>query len=382
MSVPEDSIPEGDDFEAAKRLFFEGLSCHQAGDDAGAERHYLASLDKLPGRVSTLVNLAASRLRLGRAGDALSSAQTALAIDANDAQALQHAADALAQLGRHDEALHTLQRLLTLQPNHPIAWSRRGSLLREMNRHAEAAFAFQEALRCGADPELNGFYLASVESTSLQAPPDAPRSYVEGLFDQYATGFNTHLVQDLHYEAHQTLVKLVRSQAHAPFLSALDLGCGTGLCGGLLRPMAQRLVGIDLSLKMLDEARKSGFYDQLEHASLDAWLAGTDERHDLVIAADVFIYVGGLESAFAGVQRVMSRGLFAFSVELADQGGVDALPAASYLLQPSLRYAHSRGYIEALADRHGFRVVATQVGRIREDQRKAIEGLYVVLAKP
>ena len=35
----------------------------------------------------------------------------------------------------------------------------------------------------------------------------------------------------------------------------LDAGCGTGLCGPLLRPLAARLVGVDLSEKMVELAR-------------------------------------------------------------------------------------------------------------------------------
>ena len=37
-------------------------------------------------------------------------------------------------------------------------------------------------------------------------------------------------------------------------LDVLDAGCGTGLCGPLVAPYARRLVGVDLSARMLAQA--------------------------------------------------------------------------------------------------------------------------------
>ena len=37
-------------------------------------------------------------------------------------------------------------------------------------------------------------------------------------------------------------------------LDVLDIGCGTGLCGPLVAPYARRLVGVDLSGRMLAQA--------------------------------------------------------------------------------------------------------------------------------
>lgn len=94
-----------------------------------------------------------------------------------------------------------------------------------------------------------------------------------------------------------------------------------------------------------------------------------------MIAADVFIYVGALETVFEGVARVLQpAGVFCFTVEIP--------PGASELvLQPSLRYAHSAGYIRKLAEPHGFDISATQPRTIREDQGAPIPGLFAWLAK-
>ncbi len=366
--------PQPDSFARAKASFLDGLASYQAGQLDDAERHYLASLALLPGRASTLINLAATQLRLGRAHDALASADAALRAEADSIDALLHRGTALAQLGRATEALAAFEQLLATEPTHAAAWSFSGSLLREMNRPGDAAHAYREALRHGADPVLNSYYLASV--TAVEAPPTAPATYVAALFDGYADDFDAHLVGQLHYDAHRRLVDTLAAAAGGSYRSALDLGCGTGLCGPRVRPMAQRLTGVDLSGRMLERARVLGSYDRLECADIAAFLEHTDEQHDLVLAADVFIYVGDLARVFAGVRRVMASGVFCFSVET-----LPTTDDADFRLLPSLRYAHSTDYILRLAATHGFSPISLVPGPVREEQRAAIDGLYVCLRR-
>ena len=367
-----DQQPDG--FERAKASFRDGLASFQAGRLEEAEQHYRLSLTLLPGRASTLINLAATQLRRGRADDALASADAALRAEADSVDALLHRGTALAQLGRAAEALAAFQRLLAAEPTHAAAWSFSGSLLREMHRPGDAAHAYREALHHGAEPALNGYYLASV--TATDPPPTAPAAYVEALFDDYADDFDAHLVGQLHYEAHRRLVDALIAAAGGTYGSALDLGCGTGLCGPLVRPMTQRLTGVDLSVRMLERARVLGVYDRLQCADIVAFLEHTEERHDLVLAADVFIYIGDLARVFAGVRRVMASGVFCFSIE--------TLPAgddADFHLLPSLRYAHATDYILRLAAAHGFDPIGLVPGPVREEQRAAIDGLYVCLRR-
>lgn len=360
-----------DNFEQAKAFFRLGLEHYQAGRFAQAERDYAASLALLPGRVSTLTNLGATRLKLGRMDDALEVLDQALAQEAGNVEALGHRATALAELGRRAEALVTFDRLLQLEPRLGFAWSLRGLLLKDEGRLDEAAAAFRNAIDNGADVELNCHYLASV---SGQLPPAPPRQYVETLFDSYAEGFEQHLLEVLNYRAHQVLVQRLAAM-NRRFDCALDLGCGTGLCGALVQPMTKWLDGVDLSGNMVAQARARGVYDQVEQADLTEFLAAATRRYDLVLAADVFIYVGVLDGVFAGVARVLEPGgVFCFSVEAA--GG-----EADLALRPSLRYVHSERYLRRLAAEHGFEVQAVARHPIREDQQQPIPGLFAWLTR-
>lgn len=365
--------PADDSFEQAKAAFVDGLACQRAGRFAQAEAHYRQSLSLLPGRASTLINLAATQLRLARPHDALASADGALVVEPGSTDALLHRATALAQLGRLPDALAAFERLLTWDPAHALAWSMRGSLLREMQRFDEAARAFRQALHHGADPALNAYYLAAVEARD--APPASPHAYVQGLFDGYADEFDQHLVERLHYQGHRHLVDGLLAISGRRYESALDLGCGTGLCGALVRPHVNRLTGVDLSARMLDKARELGVYDRLEQGDVVEFMGRDDQRHELLLASDVLIYIGDLQPLFEAARRVMERGVFCFSVELAE--GSDA----GFQLQPSLRYAHSKPYLLRLAAQHGFSLIAMRSAPVREDQREPVDGLYVYLER-
>jgi len=376
-------------FEQARAFFLQGLSHYQAGRFGAADTSLSAALALVPGRPSTLTNLGATRLKLGRPAEALELLREVLAQEPSNLEALGHCASSLAELGQAHAALDCLERLLALDSSVGHAWSLRGSLLREQGQHALAAVSFRQALDHGADPVLNAYYLASVGQA--EAPPVAPRDYVEQLFDGYAEQFDGSLVQQLNYRAPEVLADRLRAFGRR-FEHALDLGCGTGRCGPLLQPLAARIDGVDLSSNMLARARAQGVYAQMAQADVAEFLAGTPDRYDLVLAADVFIYLGSLEAVFAGVAGVLrAGGLFCFTVEAADGDGdgdgdgdanAPGAPDPGWLLRPSLRYAHSESYIRRLAAHHGFEVADTVRQALREEQRSPVPGLFFWLGKP
>ncbi|RYY89395.1 MAG: methyltransferase domain-containing protein, partial [Comamonadaceae bacterium] len=182
-----------------------------------------------------------------------------------------------------------------------------------------------------------------------------------------------HLVQALRYDAPRRLADGLAARGRR-FRSALDLGCGTGLCGPHLRALADRVTGVDLSRNMLDKAQALGIYDTLVQADVLAYLAAAREPVDLVMAADVFIYVGALDGVFREVARLLpDGGSFCFTVEEATAGELE--------LRPSLRYAHSEDLLRRLADANGLRVGSLERGTVREEQRAPIPGLFTWLEK-
>ena len=102
-------------------------------------------------------------------------------------------------------------------------------------------------------------------------------------------------------------------------------------------------------------------YDDLVEREITEHWKATQARYDLVLAADVFTYVGDIEPVFAALARVLQpNGLLAFSVEAAPDD-------VEFQLRDSLRFAHSRRHIEALAQRHGYTLLQCQRQAMRED---------------
>lgn len=359
--------------DQARAFFRQGVAAYEAGRLEQAERDFAAALALAPGRPSVLTNLGAVRLKLGRLQDALDLLEEALAAEPDNLEAVSHAAVASAELGRIERAVTLFQRAVTLDPARPMAWTQLGQALKEAGQAAEAATAFREARERGGDAALNAFYLAAV--TGEAAPSHAPRAYVEALFDNYAAAFDQHLVAGLGYDAPRRLLRPL-ADAGTQVTHALDLGCGTGLCGPLLRPLAQRVTGVDLSRAMLDRALATGAYDELVQADAVTFLTASRDPLDLVVAADVFIYIGALDEVFAGAAARMPGGaLFVFSVE----EPADNEPALA--LRASLRFAHAEPYVRRLADTHGFTVEALDRAPVRHDQQVAVPGLFARLRR-
>ena len=250
----------------------------------------------------------------------------------------------------------------------------------------------------------------------------------------------------LGYSTPGKLMRLVLEAAaagpggRARWARCADLGCGTGLAGVEARPHVAFLAGCDLSGGMVAEARArlrpggivgggsgggggSGasadvaapsswpLYDRLDVAEIEAWLRGPAARggFDLVLAADVLVYIGALDGVFRAVAAAMGARddaagdaageaagevatapapfaaprLFAFSTEAfpgegegegesegegegEDEGeggrasggrvgaGTGAGAAPGFALTGTGRCVHSRRYVRRVARAHGF----------------------------
>ncbi|WP_296948762.1 class I SAM-dependent methyltransferase [uncultured Massilia sp.] len=184
----------------------------------------------------------------------------------------------------------------------------------------------------------------------------------------------------LGYRTPALLDALLRRHGGMPG-SVADLGCGTGLCAPFLRPAATRLAGVDLSPKMLDRARATGLYDELACADIGDWLASQQDAHDLLVAADVLVYIGALETLFARARAALRPGgRLAFSCEaLEDGGGAGAGADADYAIRASNRYAHALGYVERCAADAGFTLVEAERAALRREHGADVAGWLVLL---
>ena len=303
--------PAGD---AAQRLLTLATAHHRAGRAEEAARLYQQILARDPGHVSALMNLGVLHRAAGRSHDAKALYERALArapdhtglqlnlgnvlLDHEDwagaerllrraaakaPQDIQIATSlsrALLELGRLDEAMALCHSIIARQPEAVRARRNLYLALQRAGRGAEAEAELRRiALIDPSDPAA-GHLLAAVEGRN---PATAPADYVRGLFDGFAPHFEAKLQGQLGYRTPEKLLELLHR--HRPpekrFAHAVDLGCGTGLMGPLLRPLTDRLDGVDLSPRMLEAARAKGVYDSLAVAEIVGHLDGMTARPDL-----------------------------------------------------------------------------------------------------
>jgi len=98
---------------------------------------------------------------------------------------------------------------------------------------------------------------------------------------------------------------------------AVDLGCGTGLAGAAMKPFCKgTLLGCDLSGGKIRLAKKKRgpneerIYDKLETVDAVAFLHRSLEpaSADLIVAADVTVYMRSLEGLMQGAARCRNQG--------------------------------------------------------------------------
>lgn len=100
--------------------------------------------------------------------------------------------------------------------------------------------------------------------------------------------------------------------------SVLDLGCGYGWhCKFAEEQGAAKVLGLDLSKKMIEEAKKRNLANQIEYR-----ICGIEEyeypenKWDLVISNLVLHYIEDIEEIFKKVHRTLKRnGIFLFNIE-------------------------------------------------------------------
>lgn len=275
-------------------------------------------------------------------------------------------------------AADLLQQALELAPQFASAWFTLGEIRQALGQRDAAVEAFVKARE--ADPsDRHG---AAVHLMQLGAEPLAamPAGYVQSLFDQYAPRFENALLNDLHYRGPSLLFKAVlavRNIARKPafFKRGIDLGCGTGLGAAAFAKNVDRFIGIDLSPGMIEKARASGLYAELEVADMVAGLASKpDASADFLLAADAMVYVADIAPVLAQAHRVLAPGgLLAFTTE--------THPGEGVILGAGLRYAHAAAHLRKVLTGANLSLVLLQEASPRDEGNVPVPGLVVVATK-
>ncbi len=346
------------------------------GKFSEAEACYRKAIVLRPSHDPAFNNLGVVLMAQRKVAEALDAYRRAVALAPDSADYRYNMGNALRKSGEIEEAVGAYQEAVSLNPDHTRARQGLARTLLQAGRRDEAAGVFEEWLR----KEPGNPVILYLQAACLgQGVPDrAPDAYVQQIFDDLADSFDAHLVENLDYRAPALIIDALATVLPTPdaTLDILDAGCGTGLCGPLLRPYARRLVGVDLSAKMLAKAAGRKTYDDLVKFELTEFLSRQSEAYDVIASADTLCYFGDLEPVFQAAAKALKKGAFlAFTLE--DAG--DAAPELQ--LNSHGRYSHNRSYVEDALGKAGLTVHSISSVVLRNEGKQAVAGHLVIAGK-
>jgi predicted TPR repeat methyltransferase len=401
--------------EHADALHYLGVLTFRQGEEEQAIALIRRSLEINPANDSAWKNLGNIHLEQDRFDLAEQCYRQAAALNPRDSTNFSNLCVALRYQGRSRDAIDAGQRAVELSPDNPLGWYSLGNAFRKAGQLKDAIRSFEQSvtldpsfapaydnycqsvfslerqsilgrrslrktiaayrrwLKDAPGSNIAAFMLAALEGTiELHR---APAPFVRDMFDHFAPSYDQRLAA-IGFRVPQLIgraLQQVLGQGDGR-LRVFDGGCGTGLCGPVLKPYASRLTGVDLSPGMLQKAQRRGLYDTLVESELTAFLQRSPEHFDLTVFSDTLCYFGDLHDVIEATARSLRPGgLTVFSVEkmpVLKRGG-------GYRLSPHGRYSHSRSYVEDCLESAGLEVLQVLEETIRLEKGAAVTGLIV-----
>jgi predicted TPR repeat methyltransferase len=186
---------------------------------------------------------------------------------------------------------------------------------------------------------------------SDQLPPPLSEDYVAVQYDDKAVCYDDDY---LHKVSVVSFLAFLAKHATPPEpLDILDVPCGTGLIGPVLKPWARRLTGCDLSPGMAAHARARDCYDEVIVGDMLTSLPVA--AADLAISHGSLYYFRELEPVAAALAAALRPGgLFAFTDYPAPEGVMVTKSGIQ-------RYCRSRPVVLNALEAHGFSEVASEM---------------------
>ena len=339
-----------------------------------AELAFRRALELNPNNSAIYNNLGVLLLACNRLEDAKICFESAIQHKGDYYEAYIHLGNVLKKMDKVPEAMECYKRAVIINPNLFEGHVNLGNTLQGLGQNKKAIDSYRSALALNPQAKHVRHLLDSLTGKTTEA---APKEYVTKVFDEYASRFERHLTVDLQCDAPTKLrhmfdnfIDFFPNKAK----NAVDLGCGTGLCGIAFNGTYEKICGIDLSSKMLEEAKKKNIYDQLILGDIKDSLDAHVSEFDLFISADTFVYVGNLFRVFeSAAKRAAPNAGFIFTTESCE--------IEPYILGKSGRYSHSFSYIESVCKQNGFIILKYLQDNLRKEPEGWVLGGFYLAKK-
>jgi len=353
-----------------------GEVLRQLGELDDAVALLTTALESNPGLFAALLSLGKALMDLKRPHEAAQAFARAVAADGSQAEPHFRLGQAFLSLGLLPPAEMAFRNVVHLRPE-AIAYEAIGRILIDLDRRHELPCLLADWE--SATPDDSRLIHARAAWAYTEAPSRASDNYVRDVFDNFAEKFDETL-NLLDYCAPELLVNALKSYGaiSGRLVDVLDAGCGTGLCGPLLRPLAKHLAGVDLSSRMLEQASCLGVYDSLTEAELTQYLLDHPASFDVVLSADTLVYFGDLAPVFQAAEVALRcTGILIFSLEHFE----DTMSIEDYRLGEHGRYAHAEIGVLRQLEATGLDCLHIKRQSFRKEAGLPVPGLMVVAKK-
>ncbi len=356
------------------------LECSRAEEAMAAYRTSIQLAGTDPRAAQALNNLCTVQRLRHEWAPAEDSAHRAIAVEPTYGDAWYNLSLVLIGQNRISEALMANSKAIALWPSHLQARDQVIRALVMLDERGRAVELYRQWLDEEPDNPVVQHQLAACLGQA--APERASDAYVEQVFDAFASSFDAKL-EKLGYRAPQIVADALAALLPTPSaqLDIVDLGCGTGLVGPLLRPWAKQLAGCDLSVGMLRRARMRKVYDVLHKAELVHYLQTQADTFDVAVSADTLCYFGALDSTLqAAATALRTGGVLVFTVEALTENS--AAQAPTHSLQANGRYAHSQAYVKHALENAGLKLLRVDEVTLRMEACQPVAGWLVAARRP
>lgn len=346
----------------------------ETGDMQKAAETYRKVIDMAPNHAGACNNLGVVLRSLGDYEASVRVLLKAAELSPDNADVFQNLGNTYQEQDECRKAAEAYRQSIALKPSHKYAYESLWKMLLKTGQSDKARDVLQRWL--AADPENPIARHHSSACLGEDIPDRASEAYIQDIFDKFAGSFDT-VLNRLDYRAPELVTQAVSVLFPEPrqALRILDAGCGTGLCGPLLRPYAHTLIGVDLSSGMLNKAKGRNIYDELVEADLVEYLGRYNAAFDVIVSADTLVYFGELGPFLQAAARALkTAGGLVFTVEKSDDDSGNG-----FKLNPHGRYAHALDYIKAALIASGFDMRAADTVALRKEAGQPVVGLLVTV---
>jgi len=274
------------------------------------------------------------------------------------------------------EAKICFEKIDSHDPNYINAQINLAVLHLKLGNNKKSVFYYQKVLSILPGHEHANYMIAALTGKNIFKK--TPKEFIQQLYAAYAANYEYDMLGQLNYRVPELLKNffLKHSMLKNNLKSVLDLGCGTGLAGQCFKPFAKELIGVDLSLEMLQKSKEKNIYEELHCMQMEQYLLTCNKKFDLVYASDSLIYTGDLSHLFSLVQAVLlPKSYFLFSVEAKEENNI------SYRLNETGRFSHELSYLGDLAKKAAWEWLARDSVVLRTQHDESVQGFLVLLGR-